>query len=85
MLRTFLLIFATLALFGADVNEELLAAARRGDLASVKTSVEKGATLEAKTSYGQTPLYLAAMNGHQDVVEFLLTKGASVNVSDTFY
>jgi hypothetical protein len=85
MLRTFLLIFASLTLFGADVNEELLAAARRGDLASVKTSVEKGAALETRTSYGQTPLYLAAMNGHQEVVEFLLAKGASVDVRDTFY
>jgi hypothetical protein len=85
MLRTLLLIFATLALFGADVNEELLAAARRGDLASVKTSIEKGAAIETKTSYGQTPLYLAAMSGHQDVVEFLLGKGASTNVHDTFY
>jgi hypothetical protein len=85
MLRTLLLIFASLTLFGADVNEELLAAARRGDLASVKTSVEKGAVLETKTPYGQTPLYLAAMSGHQDVVDFLLAKGASTNVRDTFY
>jgi ankyrin repeat protein len=85
MCRTLLLIFSTLALFGADVNEELLAAARRGDLASVKTSIEKGAAMETKTSYGQTPLYLAAMSGHQEVVEFLLAKGANVNVSDTFY
>jgi hypothetical protein len=85
MLRILLLIFAALTLSGADLNEELLVAARKGDLASVKTSVEKGAALETKTSYGQTPLYLAAMNGHQEVVEFLLSKGASVNVSDTFY
>ena len=85
MLRTVLLIFAALNLFGADVNEELLAAARTGDLALVKASIEKGAALETKTSYGQTPLYLAAMSGHQDVVDFLLDKGASTNVHDTFY
>jgi hypothetical protein len=85
MHRIFLVVFAATALFAADVNEELLAAARRGDLASVRTSVEKGAALETKTSYGQTPLYLAAMSGHQDVVDFLLDKGASTNVRDTFY
>jgi hypothetical protein len=85
MHRTFVLVFAALALFAGDVNEDLLAAARRGDLASVKTSIEKGAALEAKTSYGQTPLYLAAMNGHQEVVDFLLDKGASTAVRDTFY
>ena len=69
----------------ADANEDLLAAARAGDLTAVKTAVEGGAVLETKTPYGQTPLYLAAMNGHEEVVRFLLDKGASTDVRDTFY
>ena len=76
---------AAIALYAADVNEELLGAARQGDLPAVKAAVEKGAALETKTSYGQTPLYLAAMGGHESVVQFLLDKGASSDVRDTFY
>jgi len=76
---------AALSLFAGDVNEDLIAAARAGDLAAVKAAVDHGASIEAKTSYGQTPLYLAAMNGREDVVHFLLDKGANVDVQDTFY
>src|SRR6266852_2614042 len=86
MHRIMLLIFAAaLVLFASDVNEDLLAAARTGDLPSVKALIEKGAALETKTPYGQTPLYLAAMSGHQEVVRFLLDKGATTEVRDTFY
>ncbi|MBI4902737.1 MAG: ankyrin repeat domain-containing protein [Acidobacteria bacterium] len=69
----------------AEPNDDLLAAARKGDLAAAKSLVEKGASVEAMTAYGQTPLYLAAMNGHEAVVQFLLEKGASPDVTDTFY
>jgi len=68
-----------------DQNEDLLSASRKGDLASVRALVEKGADLETKTSYGQTPIYIAAMQGHLLVVEFLLSKGANAEVRDTFY
>src|ERR1051326_1844381 len=81
-----LLIFAsTFALYAGEANDDLLAASRAGDLAAVKSSIEKGAAIETKTPYGQTPLYLAAMNGHEEVVRFLLDKGATTEVRDTFY
>jgi hypothetical protein len=80
------LVFATaVALLAWDVNDDLLNAARKGDLDTVKALIEKGAPLEAKTPYGQTPLYLAAMSGHEAVVQFLLDKGAKTDVTDTFY
>jgi len=78
-------LFCALSLYGFDANEDLLDAARRGDLAAVKALVEKGAAIESKTAYGQTPLYLAAMSGHEPVVQFLLEKGATTEVRDTFY
>lgn len=80
-----LLLATAVALPAAEVNEDLLNAARKGDLDTVKALIEKGAPLEAKTPYGQTPLYLAAMSGHEAVVQFLLDKGAATNVTDTFY
>jgi hypothetical protein len=80
-----LLIVAALVVLASDVNEDLLSAARNGELSSVKALIEKGAPIEAKTAYGQTPLYLAAMNGHEDVVAYLLEKGANTEVRDTFY
>jgi hypothetical protein len=74
-----------LALFAGDNDEALLAAARNGDLASVKALCDKGAVIETKTPYGQTPLYLAAMNGHEEVVRFLIEKGANTELKDSFY
>ena len=35
-------------------------------------------------SYGETPLHLAAREGHLEIVEKLLEKGADVNAVDRF-
>jgi len=86
MRLTLLLVFASaLVALASDANEDLLVAARSGDLPGVKKAIEQGATLEAKTPYGQTALYLSAMNGHEEIVQYLLDKGANTNVHDTFY
>lgn len=60
----------------ADPNVELLAAASRGDLESVKKLVDRGADVNARDPMKNTPLMLAAMGGHTDTAAFLLEKGA---------
>lgn len=84
-LIAFFVLASAFTAFAWDANEDLLSASRAGDLAAAKAALEKGAALESKTPYGQTPLYLAAMNGHVEVVRFLLDKGATTDVKDTFY
>src|SRR5262245_50940140 len=69
----------------ADVKEELWAAARRGDAATVKALLDKGADVNARTPYGATALSFAADKGHLDVVKLLLDRKADVNAKDTFY
>ena len=84
-LRIIIVLFLAPLLGFGDINDDLLTAARRGELTQVKALVDKGADINTKTAYGVTPLYAAAMNGHAEVVKFLAEKGADVNVRDTFY
>src|ERR1017187_7745227 len=87
MHRLACLLFAmAVALLAGDVNDDLLNAARRGDLDTVKALIEKGAPMEAKTPYGQTPLYLlnAARRGDLDTVKALIEKGAPMEAKTPY-
>jgi ankyrin repeat protein len=53
--------------------------------AVVKLLLEKGVALEAKASYGQTPLIYAAENGHEAIVKLLLEKGARLEARDSYF
>ena len=69
----------------APIAEELWAAARAGDTARVTAALDKGADVNVKTRYGATALIFAADRGHIEVVKLLISRGADVNVQDTFY
>ena len=60
-------------------------AARNGDLETVKKGIESGIEVDAKSAYGATALFFACDRGHEEVVNYLLEKGADPNIKDTFY
>lgn len=50
----------------------------------IKLLLKNGADLESKTKIGQTPISLAAENGHRDVVQLLLNYGANFESKDNY-
>lgn len=57
----------------------LHAAARQGAPDAAKRLIQKGAIVDAATSFGWTPLHIAAREGHPEVVAVLLAHGADPN------
>jgi ankyrin repeat protein len=73
-------IFAPQKASGADINQQLLEAAEKGDKAAVESLLARGAKPNARNKEdGWTALMYAAQEGHADVVEALLAAKADVN------
>ena len=66
------------------MNERILAAARSGDVDTLRDCINKGAEVNCKdVDYlGGTPLHIAAMTGQTEVAYLLLKAGASHSVMD---
>lgn len=71
--------------FAQNVNDDLIAAARKSNVEAVKELLAKGADPNAKSPYGATPLFFACDRGSLEIVKLLVERGADVNVKDTFY
>ena len=66
---------------GAFDLQDLINAAKNGNIDEVKTLLSKGADIHAKDSkYGETALMYSAEKGHPDIAKLLISKGANVNV-----
>ena len=79
-------VFSTTTLLAQPSNPDaLLDAARRGDLAAVRTALDTGIPVNAINKYGVSALGFAAERGHFAVVRLLVERGADVNAADTFY
>jgi len=64
----------------AKIAKEIIKAAKKGDVASLKRLLASDPSLiEARDSDGSTPLHCAVWKGHQQAVAFLLSAGADVN------
>jgi outer membrane protein assembly factor BamB len=64
------------------VNDQLLAAAGKGDVATVAALLAKGADVNAENELRATPLYIACELGHVDLVKLLLDHGANPDAKD---
>jgi imidazolonepropionase-like amidohydrolase/outer membrane protein assembly factor BamB len=80
-----LLVWLPASAFADDPKADLLAAAKKGDVAAVKALLAKGVDVNAKSEYGVTALAFAADKGHLDVVKLLIDHKADVNSKDSFY
>ena len=68
------------------INNAFIYACMHNRLAAAQLLLEKGAQVDAIPpgfDFSGTGLHYAALNGHQPMVEFLLSKGANVEIKDT--
>ena len=65
-----------------DLTSPLIAAAKIGMLATVRTLLETGADKNETTNLGRTAMWHAAQNGHVEVVRLLIEHGADKDKAD---
>jgi len=84
MIQVSLLFFIALLTASCSAQDTesiaLFSAIQRGDLNSIKSHIEAGKSIEAQDSSGRSLLYVAALYGNEDIVEYLLLKGADPNI-----
>lgn len=77
-----LLIVMTLPASAQNRDQALIAAAGRGDVASVERLVREGASVAARDGRGRTALLAATHGNHVAAARALIAAGADVNAKD---
>lgn len=75
------LIYISLTPLSAGTSD-LHTAAKKGDIATITSLLDKGADIEARTKEGETPLHSAAYKGNLDIILALLDRGADIEARD---
>lgn len=68
------------------INNAFVYACMHGSIDAARVLLQKGAQIDAIPpgfDFAGTGLHYAALNGHQEMVEFLLAEGANINIKDT--
>lgn len=66
----------------SNLTFELIWAASAGDLSEIKRAVALGVDINKSDYDKRTALHLAAAEGHEDIVKYLIRKGADINAID---
>ena len=78
-MKQLLITIAAVVLVGCGPRISINKAAAFGDIDRVKLSLIRGEDVNHESKNGYTPLLHAAANGHKEIVELLLSKGANIH------
>ena len=68
-----------------ELDVPILAAAYNGNIEAVKQHLAAGTDVNVKGGFADgTPLHYATANGHKEIAELLIEKGADVNAKDKY-
>ncbi|WP_250294742.1 ankyrin repeat domain-containing protein [Wolbachia endosymbiont of Oedothorax gibbosus] len=67
------------------MSKELFLAVKNNDIGRVSALIAGGANVNIADEYGYTPLHVAVMHGHIDVVNILMASKANVDAMDKTY
>ena len=68
--------------WGVISGGDLLFAAWNGDMATVKSALERGVDVNSRDQYQATSLMYAAHRGHLEIARLLIAHNADVNAQD---
>lgn len=51
-----------------------------GNMVALETLLNRGADLQAETIEGLSPLHIAVMGGHEEIVKFLIKRGGCITL-----